>query len=151
MFVSKYIKIIFVISIIVFISVNIPCLYAQETTEIQAEKPEHEHQHEHEQESNKAHEQEHQHEHEHEHGHQHEHEDYDPTGEHATFGRDTNHDHEHNDCEYFTKAWRQPGTIDIMKKYTFIVFALFGIIAIYKIIANNVKKQQILKKNNYTE
>ena len=141
MFVSKYIKIIFVISIMVFISVNIPCLYAQETTESISEKTahehEHQHEHEHEQESNKAH----------EHEHQHEHEEYDPTGENALFGRETHHDHEHQDCEYFHKAWREPGTIDIMKKYTFIIFALFGIIAICRVISNNVKNDEIEEKS----
>ncbi len=133
MFVSKYIKIIFVISIMVFISANIPCLYAQETTESISEKTEHEHQHEHE----------------HEQGHQHEPEDYDPTGENAEFGRETHHehDHEHDDCEYFHKAWREPGTIDIMKKYTFIIFALFGIIAICRVISNNVKNDEIEEKS----
>ena len=140
MFVPKYIKIIFVISIMVFISVNIPCLYAQETTESISEKtePEHEHQHEHEheQESNKAH----------EHEHQHEPEEYDPTGENALFGRETHHDHEHQDCEYFHKAWRQLDWIDIMKKYSFTILALFVIIILYRIIATNIKNEEIKEK-----
>lgn len=60
----------------------------------------------------------------------------DLTGENAEFGREEHHhDHEHDECEYFHKAWREPGTIDIMKKYSLILFSLFGIIVIYRLIS----------------
>ena len=60
--------------------------------------------------------------------------------------RETHHDHEHQDCEYFHKAWRQPDSIDIMKKYSFTILALFAIIILYRIIATNIKNEEIKEK-----
>lgn len=169
---SKYIEIIFIISILIFI--NAPSLSAQEanTTKVQTTqsteipksdedeesyydiddgyynededldeedekivKPtEHEHEH--------AHEHTHEHVHEHNHGHTHEHSSNDVSGGQALFGRGAHQDHDHDDCDYFHKAWREPGTTDIMKKYSIIIFSLFGIIAIYRIISTKMKNSK---------
>ncbi len=150
MFFSKYIKIIFITLVLIFISINIPIVYAQDNTaEVQKEsiestdkykvtetsKEETEEDESDENDSEYAHVDEHGHEHKHEQVHT------DLTGENAEFGREEHrHDHEHDECEYFHKAWREPETIDIMKKYCLILFSLFGIIVIYRLISNNFKK-----------
>lgn len=150
MFFSKYIKIIFITLVLIFISINIPIVYAQDNTaEVQKESIESTDKYKvtetskEETEEDESDENDSEYEHVDEHGHEHKHEQVhtDLTGENAEFGREEHrHDHEHDECEYFHKAWREPGTIDIMKKYCLILFSLFGIIVIYRLISNNFKK-----------
>lgn len=163
---SKYIEIIFIISILIFI--NAPSLSAQEanTTKVQTtqstEIPKSDEDEESyydiddgyynededlDEEDEKIvkpteHEHTHEHVHEHNHGHTHEHSSNDVSGGQALFGRGAHQDHDHDDCDYFHKAWREPGTTDIMKKYSIIIFSLFGIIAIYRIISTKMKNSK---------
>ena len=137
MFFSKYIKIMFITLVLIFISINIPIVYAQDnTTEVQKESIESIDKSKTTETSKEETEEDESDENDSEHKHEHGHVNTDLTGENAEFGREEHHhDHEHDECEYFHKAWREPGTIDIMKKYSLILFSLFGIIVIYRLIS----------------